>query len=232
MDGILLVDKPIEWTSFDAVNRVRSIVQNSGLADSSKKRFPVGHCGTLDPLASGLLVLLLGDYTKKAAMLTMLDKIYISSAKLGQTSTTGDDEGEKTIVSGSIPGRNELDMAIKNFEGDIEQIPPIYSAIKINGKRAYQLARSGVTVEMKPRKSHIEYIKLLKYDYPLFKIETKVSSGTYIRSLVEDIGASLGTGAYITDLRRTKVGRYDVSDAVKMPNLSAETVYNHLLKLD
>ncbi len=228
MDGYLLIDKPKEWTSFDVVNKVRHIVQSSGLSKSNKKRFPVGHTGTLDPLATGLLVLLLGDYTKRAPELTKLDKTYEVTMKLGETSTTGDEEGVKAVVNTKKPTVKELEEAIKSFEGEIEQIPPAFSAIKVNGQRAYKLARAGKEVKIEPRKVKIYKITGIKYDYPIANFTARVSSGTYIRTLVEDIGNKLGTGAYMSDLHRTKVGEFDVDDAISMESIDAEKIYQNI----
>lgn len=222
MNGILLVDKPAGWTSFDVVNRVRRFVDTNGLNATGKKRFPVGHTGTLDPLATGLLVLLLGNYTKRAPELTKLDKTYQVVMRLGQTSTTGDEEGEKTVVSDIRPTEDELRVALNTFVGDIMQRPPIFSAIKINGQRAYKLAREGKAPEMAARPAHIESIELTKYTYPDVWFTTHVSSGTYIRSLVEDAGAALKTGAYMHSLRRTTVGPYDIGDAITVEKLTSE----------
>ena len=195
MNGILLVDKPSGWTSFDVVNKVRRIVSSSGLSTSNKKRFPVGHTGTLDPLATGLLVLMLGTYTKKVPEFTKLDKTYEVTMRLGQTSTTGDEEGQKTSASDHQPSQKEIEVALKSFQGDIMQTPPIFSAIKINGQRAYDLARKGKAPEMQSRPAKIYNIEFKKYEYPLVEFTAEVSSGTYIRSLVEDVGKKLGTGA-------------------------------------
>lgn len=220
MNGILLIDKPREWTSFDVVNRVRRMVQQSEFNTSNKKRFPVGHTGTLDPLATGLLVLVLGTYTKHAMSLTKLDKTYEVTMCLGQTSTTGDEEGEKTHSSDLQPAPAEVQAALEQFVGDIMQTPPAFSAIKINGQRAYKLARKGDAPELKARPIHIQSLKLTKYDYPHVHFVADVSSGTYIRSLVEDLGKALQTGAYMSDLRRTKVGRFDIKDAIVMDGLT------------
>lgn len=225
MDGILLVDKPAGWTSFDVVGKVRRTVSTSELNTSQKKRFPVGHTGTLDPLATGLLVLLLGTYTKKAPALTKMDKTYEVVMRLGETSTTGDEEGEKTRISERQPTVEELHIACARFEGDIMQTPPAFSAIKINGQRAYKLAREGKPVAMKPRPAHIERIILQSYAYPDVRFVAHVSSGTYIRTLVEDMGEWLGTGAYMAGLRRTRVGPYMLDRAVQMDGLSAEAIH-------
>jgi len=225
---MLLVDKPVGWTSFDVVNKVRRMVQQSELSTSNKKRFPVGHTGTLDPLATGLLVLMLGKYTKKVPEYTKMDKTYDVVMRLGQTSTTGDEEGEKTHVSNLVPTKEELHIAMARFEGDIMQTPPVFSAIKINGQRAYKLARDGKAPEMEPRPAHIERIILTKYEYPDVHFTAHVSSGTYIRSLVEDIGRALGAGAYMAGLNRTRVGAFQLQDAVKMDGLTAEAIHKAL----
>jgi len=232
MNGYILIDKPLGWTSFDAVNRIRHMIQNSGLNTTNKKRFPVGHAGTLDPLATGLIIIMLGDYTKKAQEFTKLDKTYQVTARLGQTSTTGDEEGEKAVVSDKKPSPTEVQAALKQFLGEIEQVPPAFSAIKINGKRAYKLAREGKTPEIKPRLVKIYDISQVEYQYPDIDFSVSVSSGTYIRSLVEDIGKALSTGAYTAELRRTKVAKYDVEDALTVDKLSPEALYENLQTAD
>ena len=224
-----MINKPKGWTSFDVVNKVRSVAKTSPHNTSNKKRYPVGHTGTLDPLATGLLVLMLGDYTKRAPGLTKLDKTYEVVMKLGQTSTTGDDEGEKTDVSDKIPTLEEVQTALSKFVGDIMQIPPVYSAIKIDGKRAYKLAREGKAPEMQPRPTTIHKIEKVTYDYPFVNFVTEVSGGTYVRSLVEDVGNVLGTGAYMSDLCRTRVGEYDLADATAVESLDPETLPKLLL---
>jgi len=229
MNGILLVDKPSGWTSFDVVNKVRRMAETAGLNTTNKKRFPVGHTGTLDPLATGLLVLMLGTYTKKVSEYTKLDKTYDATMRLGQTSTTGDEEGEKADVSDKRPTKEEIHIAMARFEGDIMQTPPAFSAIKINGQRAYKLAREGKAPQLEPRPAHIERIILTKYDYPEVRFTVHVSSGTYIRSLVEDIGKQLGTGAYMSGLRRTRVGAFQLDNAINMQELSPEVIQEHLI---
>ncbi len=230
MHGILLVDKPREWTSFDVVGKVRGIISRSpDLNETGKKRFPVGHTGTLDPLATGLLVLLLGKSTKDAMRLTKLDKTYEVTMKLGQTSTTGDEEGEKLEGTDRQPTRAEIQTALGQFTGDISQVPPAYSAIKVNGQRAYKLAREGKTVTLEPRVVSIHRIELNSYEYPFVHFTAQVSSGTYIRSLVEDLGKHLGTGAYMSDLRRTCVGEFDIKNAISVDNLSADFIASHTI---
>ncbi len=229
--GILLIDKPIGWTSFDAVNKVRHLVESAGLHTTGRKRFPVGHTGTLDPLASGLLVLLLGDYTRKAPDLTRLGKTYEVAMRLGQTSSTGDEEGEKKYVSEARPTQEAVEAALKNFVGDSLQTPPAFSAIKINGQRAYKLARAGKDVQLEPRPIKVLRLDLVNYEYPDVHFVADVSGGTYIRSLVEDLGAALGTGAYMSALRRTKVGTFDIADTLSPENCTAAQITASLLHI-
>jgi len=215
MHGALLVNKPREWTSFDVVNFVRRQVANT--EGKKPKNTKVGHTGTLDPLATGLLILLVGkEYTRRATELTKLDKTYEVTMKLGEVSTTGDEEGEKTVSSDKQPLQIEIETALQQFTGDIMQTPPAFSAMKVNGQRAYKLAREGKTVELEPRPVTIYGNRLTSYDYPYVNFVSDVGSGTYIRSLVEDLGTTLGTGAYMSDLRRTRVGSFDIADAYQV----------------
>jgi tRNA pseudouridine55 synthase len=213
MQGVLLVDKPAGWTSFDVVNYIRGIAAK---AEGKKpKQVKVGHTGTLDPFATGLLVLLIGkDYTRRAAEFSKLDKTYEVAMKLGAASTTGDPEGEISPVSDRIPTEQEITKALKKFKGEIQQIPPAYSAIKVNGQRAYKLARAGKEVVMQPRRVTINKLELVDYTYPEAKLTADVSSGTYIRTLVEDLGQTLGTGAYTSALKRTKIGNFTLDKSV------------------
>lgn len=212
MQGILLVDKPAGWTSFDVVNYVRKQV---AVAEGKKpKQVKVGHTGTLDPFATGLLVLLIGkEYTRRAGEFSKLDKTYEVTMHLGATSSTGDPEGEITPVNDKKPTLKELQTAIRKFTGQIEQTPPAFSAIKIGGQRAYKLARAGQAVTLESRQVTINRLELLDYDYPEVKLVADVSSGTYIRSLVEDLGQSLSTGAYTKGLRRLTVGDFNIKEA-------------------
>lgn len=212
MNGYLLIDKPIGWTSFDVVAKVRGLIrQETGI-----KKPKVGHTGTLDPLATGLLVIVVGTYCKRAQEFSKLDKVYEVTMSLGETSTTGDDEGEKTKVSAVKPKKEAIKAVLEHFTGEILQTPPIYSAIKVDGQRAYKLARAGKEVKMQPRKVQVYRLQLTDYSYPLVKFTAKVSSGTYIRSLAEDIGNQLGTGAYMSALRRTRVGEFDLKNATNV----------------
>jgi tRNA pseudouridine55 synthase len=220
---MLLVDKPATWTSFDVVNYVRRIVATH--EGKKPKNCKVGHTGTLDPLATGLLVLLVGkEYTRKATELTKLDKTYEVTMKLGETSSTGDEEGEKTAVSATTPSETAVREALEAFQGQLMQVPPAFSAMKVNGQRAYKLARDGKAVELEARPVTIYKNEFVSYEYPFVKFVSEVGSGTYIRSLVEDLGKTLGTGAYMSDLRRTRVGKFSISNATAVESLNGETL--------
>lgn len=210
-DDIILMDKPAGMTSFGVVARVRRV-----LSHQAGKKLKVGHCGTLDPFATGLLILVTGKMTRKAMEYTKLDKVYEATILLGEQSTTGDPEGEITKISDAEPTRVQVEEALSMFSGEITQTPPIFSAVKINGQRAYKLAREGKEVTVPERKVTIYSLDLLEYSYPSLKIRTHVGSGTYIRSLAVDIGSALGTGAYCTELRRTSIAEWSVDDAKKL----------------
>lgn len=231
MDGILLIDKPKGWSSFDVVAKVRSTLRSEvggqkveaneayalksqlSIIKSPLPKIKVGHTGTLDPLATGLMIVVVGSYCKRASEFSKLGKTYETTMTLGQTSTTGDAEGEKTAVSEIVPTEDEVRAVLDRFKGKIMQTPPIYSAIKVNGQRAYKLAREGRQVTIEPRQVTVNRIELDSYIYPEARLTVSVSSGTYIRSLVEDIGNSLGTGAYMSALRRTSVGSFSINAA-------------------
>lgn len=213
-DGVLIIDKPADMTSFGVVARVRRV-----LSEQNGTKVKVGHTGTLDPFATGLMILCVGKETKNAMSYTKMDKVYEATIRLGQTSTTGDPEGEVTDVSDRQPTLDEIEKALKVFTGEIKQRPPIFSALKINGQRAYHLARQGKEVEIPERTVTIFSLELVDYSYPELKIRTHVSSGTYIRSLAADIGEMLGTGAYCTQLRRTKIADWDIAQAQTLASL-------------
>ena len=207
-NDIILIDKPAGISSFGVVAKVRS-----KLRDEFGHKVKVGHTGTLDPFATGLLILLSGKMTKKSNDFLKLDKTYEATLKLGFTSTTGDPEGEITHINDSVPSISQIESAINSFLGTITQTPPKYSAIKINGERAYKLARKGQDFEIPSRQVKIYKINILEYNYPNLTIRCHVSSGTYIRTLAEDIGKKLGTGAYLTSLRRLQIGNHNVKNA-------------------
>lgn len=227
-DGILLVDKPAGWTSFDVVAKIRGQIRaqyRERDEKPTKRQLRVGHAGTLDPFATGLLVVLLGEATKKATEFLKLDKEYEATFRLGQTSSTGDPEGEIIECSDYVPSQSEVEDALRQFVGEIKQTPPAYSAIKVNGQRAYKLAREGKVVEIPERTVMIHSIELISYSYPELKVRTHVGSGTYIRSLGEDIGKALRVGAYCSELRRTRVGKWGVAETVGSTTTTA-TIYS------
>jgi len=224
-DRIILIDKPAGISSFGVVARVRRKLTEEKRAEevaggvpekNLTKKMKVGHTGTLDPFATGLLILLSGKRTREAEKFSKLDKVYEATIRLGATSTTGDPEGEIIKFSETRPLRDEIEEIVKKFTGRITQTPPIYSAIKIDGQRAYKLARKGELPKIPPRQVEIFSLEILDYSYPILKIRAHVSSGTYIRTLAEDIGKALGTGAFSVELRRTKVGQFDVAQAQAM----------------
>lgn len=206
---VILIDKPAGISSFGVVARVRRY-----LSQKAGKKIKVGHTGTLDPFATGLLILLSGKATKLSNQFLKLDKWYEATLCLGKTSTTGDPEGVITEVNvDRQPSYSDIEKILPDFLGNIKQTVPIFSAVKINGKRAYQLARQGQKVEMPTREIKIYELEVLSYHFPELVIRTHVSSGTYIRTLGEDLGQALGVGAYLTALRRTKVGNFDLNNA-------------------
>lgn len=218
IQDIILIDKPAGLSSFGVVARVRR-----RLSMEAGKKVKVGHTGTLDPFATGLLILLANKATKLSNQFLKLDKWYEATICLGKTSTTGDPEGEITVQHmETIPTIDEVKVAVAKFVGKITQTVPVFSAVKINGQRAYQLARRGEAVSMPTRQIEIYAIEILSYNYPELVIRTHVSSGTYIRTLGEDIGKALGVGAYLTALRRTQVGDYQIKNAVKLPDFMGE----------
>jgi len=221
MNGLLLVNKPIGISSFDVIRVLR---RQTGVRK-------IGHAGTLDPLASGLMLMLFGTATKQAQMLTKLDKRYVAQITLGATSSTGDGEGDKTPVSSAIPALEDVLGALKGLTGAITQVPPVYSAIKINGQEAYKHARAGRQVEIPPRQVTIYENTLIDYRYPIIQLESKVSSGTYIRTLAEDLGAALKTGAYLSGLVRTEVGEYSLDEAAVLEEADAAMVEQRLIDL-
>jgi tRNA pseudouridine55 synthase len=239
-EKFLLIDKPVDWTSFDAVNFVRSYARTktgnknihpvkSGEAGLSRpggtkfNRVKVGHAGTLDPFATGLLIVGVGrEATKKLDEFKSLPKTYLATVRLGATSTTEDSTGQISSYhceersDEAIPSEKEILNILKSFLGPQKQIPPMYSAKKINGQKMYSLARAGKIVEREPSDIEIYDLKFLAYNWPNLEIEVSCSAGTYIRTLAKDIGEKLQTGAYCAELRRTKIGPYNVEEAIKI----------------
>jgi len=234
-DGFMLIDKPAGVTSHDVVDWVRK--------KTGERK--VGHAGTLDPFATGLLIIGVGrEATKRLDEFKALPKTYEVIAKLGATSSTGDPTGVISTATSRTSGvkkshthqktkrvrsldyasaplemtKKDVEKILKKFIGEQEQIPPMYSAKKIKGKKLYELARKGKTIKRKPQKITIYKIEILRYNYPELKLRVQCSAGTYIRTLVEDVGERLDTGAYVRELRRTHIGNYKMKDAEKISN--------------
>ncbi len=207
MDGLLLIDKPPGITSHDAVAEIRLRL--------GVKR--VGHAGTLDPMATGLLVLLVGSATRHAQQFLLFDKAYLATFHLGVTTDTQDAEGKILTEQEVGPlGTEEIESACSNFRGQIEQEIPAYSAVRIKGRRSYELARAGVAVPPRSRRVTIHELKLLAVHLPQLDFRIICSSGTYIRALAQALGKALGCGAYLAKLRRIRVGPYTIDQAVKL----------------
>jgi len=207
---VLLIDKPVEWSSFDVVNYLRSLIRKV----YNLEKLKVGHAGTLDPLATGLLIICTGKKTKEIETYQGMDKVYIGSMKMGASTPSFDTETETDQVFDISHLKNiDLNKAAQHFIGEIEQIPPIYSAVKIKGKRAFDYARKEEEVKLKSRKIKINDFSLLNINLPDVDFAVSCSKGTYIRSLVNDFGKLLNNGAYLTALRRTQIGQFKVSNA-------------------
>lgn len=208
---IILLDKPMDWTSFQAVNKLKYKLKSEfGLP----KKFKIGHAGTLDPRATGLLIVCTGKFTKTIPVIQDAPKEYLTEIKIGvQTESYDTEKPEILNCDYSSVSTEFIHETLNKFVGEIDQKPPVFSAIKIDGNRAYDLARKGKEVEMKSRKTTIHYISNIEIDLPFVRFTVGCSKGTYIRSLAHDIGQELGVGAYLTNLRRTKIGEYSVDDA-------------------
>jgi tRNA pseudouridine55 synthase len=206
--GLLVLDKPGGMTSRDAVDR-------------AERWFPrgtrVGHTGTLDPLATGVLVLCLGTATRLTEYVQAMRKTYRAGVRLGARSDTDDADGTVTPAAvGRPPDRDAVEAGLRTFLGEIDQVPPAYSAAKVTGRRAYDLARRGEEVSLRPRRVHVYGLDVLAYDYPRLDVEVRCGKGTYVRSLARDLGERLGCGGYVEALRRTRVGPFAVEDAVSL----------------
>ena len=220
--GLLLVNKPIGITSFKLVHIIKKIF-------NVKK---AGHCGTLDPLASGLMIVLVGKYTKLQDKFMKKDKVYHATIKLGIKTDSGDLDGQ--IVSQSDfthVTKDLIEKACTKFLGKIKQIPPMYSALKVNGQKLYNLARKGITVERKPREITIYNIDLTDYQKDNFSIRVKCSSGTYIRTLAEDIGKELNTDTVLINLVREEIGTYKLTDAINIDDIKENDI-SYLQQVD
>lgn len=207
---ILLVDKPLEWTSFDVVKKLKWLIQKK----EGKRKIKVGHAGTLDPLASGLLILCTGKKTKEISVIQAQEKEYTGEIFLGATTPTYDLESEpENFVELKDIDRTKIEEATKAFIGEIDQMPPIFSAKKVKGVRAYELARRGKEVDLQPNRVEIKEFEITKIELPVLEFKVRCSKGTYIRSLAHDLGEKLESGAYLKNLRRTKIGDFHVEKA-------------------
>ena len=208
---ILLVDKPLDWTSFQAVNKLKYKLKREF---NLPKKFKIGHAGTLDPRATGLLIVCTGKFTKKIPEIQDAPKEYWAEIKIGVQTESYDTEKPEILPKDFSHITEDFFLkTLEKFVGEIEQKPPVFSAIKIDGDRAYDLARKGIDVEMKFRKTTIHYLNNVEINLPFISFTVGCSKGTYIRSLAHDIGQSLEVGAYLTQLRRTKIGEYTVENA-------------------
>lgn len=216
---VFLIDKPLDWTSFDVVNKIRWNIRKA----YNLKKIKVGHAGTLDPKATGLLLICTGKLTKQIDEYQAQEKTYTGTIKIGVTTPTYDMESEENETFPTEHITEEMiHEAIKQFVGEIEQFPPMHSAIKVDGKRLYELARVGKEIERKARTITIHDFKIIKIDLPFIDFEVNCSKGTYIRSLAFDFGKALNSGGYLTALRRTKIGDFDV---INSDNSSFERSY-------
>lgn len=215
---VLLIDKPKEWTSFDVVNKLRFTIKHK----LGVKKIKVGHAGTLDPMATGLLILCVGKYTKCIEEMTGMDKTYSTTLKLGATTPSYDAESDEDAQypTGHIT-ESLIEETLPQFRGDIEQFPPMFSAIKIKGQKLYNLARKGITVERKARSLRINKCIATRFALPELDLFIDCSKGTYIRSIGHDLGAALGSGAYLTALRRESIGEYQVANALSIEEAAA-----------
>lgn len=210
---ILIIDKPYRWTSFDAVKRLRGAIQRK----LDVKKFKVGHAGTLDPLATGILIICTGAATKQIDSLQAGEKEYIAEITLGATTPSFDLETE---IDAFYPTdhitRKLTEQTLDKFRGKIMQVPPIFSAVKVDGKRAYKFARKGAEVELKAKPLEIKELELLDFSPDKLKVRVVCSKGTYIRALARDIGEALASGAHLTSLRRTRVGAFTEKEAINI----------------
>jgi len=212
---VLYIDKPLTWTSFDLVNKIRkSLRHHLGI-----QKIKVGHAGTLDPLATGLVIICTGKATKQIMQYQDMDKAYTAQIRLGATTPSFDLETEVDLT---FPWQHitteRIEQALVQLSGDQEQMPPLFSAKSVDGKRAYAMARKGKQVKLKPQQVHISQLKLLSAELPDLALQVECSKGTYIRSLARDLGTMLESGAHLTGLRRTRIGPYHVDQAISIEN--------------
>lgn len=226
ISGLLVVDKPLQFTSMDVCRQVKRRLVEAG----SPRTIKVGHGGTLDPLATGVVVVLVGRATRLCDRIMAGEKRYLADVDLSRTSTTDDLEGTISPARvGTPPSPAEVRTALDSFVGTIQQRPPDHSAIWVNGKRAYKLARRGKPVVLQPRPVNIHAIELVEYHWPIVRLDVRCGKGTYIRSLARDLGAALSTGGMLTALRRTAVGEFTIERAAPLDSLPARLSQPDLL---
>ena len=224
MDGLIVLDKPAGITSAAAVGRVKRLLPRG---------VKVGHAGTLDPFATGVLLVLVGRGTKSSQKLMDQAKQYDATIKLGANTATDDlDSVEVLHASAAAVTLEQIEIACRRFSGVISQRPPAFSALKIVGQPAYKLARKGQAPELAAREVRIDRFEILSWEHPLLKVRIGCGRGTYIRAIARDLGEMLGTGGYLTELRRTRIGDFDVADAVTLDRLQSEGITAHLQKLE
>lgn len=212
IDGFLVINKPVGITSHDVVQRVRKWA----------KQRRVGHLGTLDPMATGVLPIALGEATKLSRLLTHGDKSYSARIRLGVETTTYDREGEVVHeTAGPWPEREQIEKALEHFRGEIDQTPPPFSAVKVDGEPSYRRARRGEEFRLEPRRVRLDRVELVGYEPPVFSVEVECSAGTYLRSIAHDLGRALGTGAHLWELIRTRSGPFLLSQALSLEELDA-----------
>ena len=212
---VLLFNKPLHWTSFQLVNKVRWLVKRQ----LQVKKIKVGHAGTLDPLATGLMILCTGKKTKEIDQYQAAEKEYIGTLKLGATTPSYDGEtAENYFFATQHITEEDIKKTMLIFHGEIQQMPPIFSALKVGGKKMYESARKGQEVAIKPRSIHIKELEILSINMPYITFKVACSKGTYIRSLAFDIGKALNSGAWLCKLQRTKIGEYSIDNAIDITN--------------
>src|SRR4051794_19319431 len=220
VNGVIILDKPAGITSAAAVNRVKRLLPRGT---------KIGHAGTLDPFATGVLLLLVGRATKRCESLMGQPKRYDATVKLGATTETDDPESPERPTPGTLTiDRAAIDALLPRFIGAIQQRPPAYSALKINGRRACDRVRDGETIVPEPRTVNVYGIEVLSYEWPSLQLRIDCGRGTYVRAIARDVGEALGVGGYLTQLRRTRIGDYDIADAVTLDALTAETIARHV----
>jgi tRNA pseudouridine55 synthase len=224
MDGVLVLDKPAGISSARAVSMVKRL-----LPRSAGRRPKIGHAGTLDPFATGVLLLLVGKATKSCEQLMDQPKTYETTIKLGATTETDDPESPEVVTLGfAVPTMEDIHRTLKSFVGAIEQCPPQFSAIKIGGRRACDRVRDGQLVDLKPRTVQVYSIDVIRFDYPFLQLTIDCGRGTYIRAIARDLGEALGAGGYLTQLRRTRIGNFRISDATTLDALTGENLFQHI----